>query len=294
MTPGGRYPIRAAARLTGLSVDTLRAWERRYGVVEPARGDRGRVYTDRHIDRLKQLAGLVEHGHAIGTIAGLSDAALLRLSGNTRPSRPALARIDIEPLVAAMKGYELEAIEAHLSRLAVVLSPQAFVLSVVIPALHEIGTRWEAGSVRPAQEHLVSAILRSVLGGMLRAMPRRDDAPRVVFATLSGERHELGLLSAAVLAAAAGAHAIYLGPDLPAADLAHAVSKSGASALVLAATASTSIDRNDLDALKRVPQDVGVWVGGPAADTVKAALGARVERVPSLDAIQGLVHRLAA
>lgn len=296
MTPTGQYPIRAVARLTGLSIDTLRAWERRYGAVEPARGDRGRVYTERHVARLRQLASLVERGHAIGSIAGMSDAALLRLSTESSPATPSrsVPEADLAPLLAAVKDYDLVAIESHLSGLAVVLSPRDFVLSVVIPVLHEVGTRWKAGGVRPAQEHLVSAILRSVLGGLLRAMPRRDGAPRVVFATLPGERHELGLLSAAVLSAAAGAHAIYLGPDLPAADLAHAVTKSGARALVLAATTVSTVDRDELRGLSRLPDDVKVWVGGPQAAAIKALIGARATSVPSLNSLQEMVNQLAA
>ena len=69
------YPIRAVAHMTGLSIDTLRAWDRRYEAVAPTRGDRGRVYTDADVDRLKKLAVLVQHGHAIGTVAGLSARA---------------------------------------------------------------------------------------------------------------------------------------------------------------------------------------------------------------------------
>ena len=89
MSVAAQFPIRAVARMTGLSVDTLRAWERRYQAVVPERGDRGRVYTERQIDRLRHLAALVANGHSIGSIAELPDAALrtLRSSGEPR-SRP--------------------------------------------------------------------------------------------------------------------------------------------------------------------------------------------------------------
>src|SRR5262245_46230395 len=89
MSYGQVYPIRTVARLTGLSVDTLRAWERRYQAVVPDRGERGRVYTDRHVTRLRRLAALVATGQSIGSIATMSDAALARLNG------PAEAR-DVE------------------------------------------------------------------------------------------------------------------------------------------------------------------------------------------------------
>jgi len=295
MTATLQYPIRAVARLTGLSIDTLRAWERRYAAVEPVRGERGRIYTDHHIARLKQLANLVERGHAIGSIAGMSDDALLRLSADesTTSAEPGPAA-DLTPLLAAIKLYDLDAIESHLARLAVVMSPRDFVMAVAIPVLREVGTQWEAGSVRPAQEHLVSAILRSVLGGLLRAMPRRTGAPRMVFATLPGERHEIGLLSAAVLAASAGAHAIYLGPDLPAADLAHACAKSGAKVLVLAATSPHAGNHDELRGLDKLPNDVKVWVGGPEARAITDHLADRAVTLSSLTSIQGMVNTLAA
>ena len=216
------YPIRVVARMTGLSVDTLRAWERRYGAVTPERSDRGRVYTDGHVRRLKQLATLVEQGHPIGRIASLSDAALKKLHQGL-PAHVAPAHdtdTDLAPLLNAVKRYELAEIDSLLNRYAVTVPPDQLIFAVVLPVLREIGARWESGTLRPAQEHLVSSIIRSVLGGMLRTMPRASTGPTIVFATPSGERHELGLLSAAVLAAAAGARVVYLGPDLPAADAA--------------------------------------------------------------------------
>ena len=76
------YPIRAVARMTGLSVDTLRAWERRYEAVVPTRDDRGRIYSDADVDRLRQLAVLVDRGHAIGAVANLPAGELQRLMGS--------------------------------------------------------------------------------------------------------------------------------------------------------------------------------------------------------------------
>ena len=81
-TPGATasYPIRAVSRLTGIAIDTLRAWERRHGAVTPIRDDRGRMYTDADIARLRLLRGAVEHGHTIGRLAALSDAELRHLA----------------------------------------------------------------------------------------------------------------------------------------------------------------------------------------------------------------------
>src|SRR5690349_20181223 len=219
MPAAQRYPIQAVSRMTGLSLDTLRAWERRYAVVSPARGQRGRLYTDRQVNRLKQLAGLVERGHTISEIAALGDAALQRLGATESPMPAATAgpAVDIEPLRRAIDLYDRDAIDAFLARHAMLLSPPEFILGIVAPALRDVGDRWADGVICPAQEHLFSGNVRGLLGALLRALPQRPHGRTTVFATPSGDRHELGLLCAAVLAAWAGHAVTYLGADLPAA-----------------------------------------------------------------------------
>ena len=289
------YPIRAVAKRTGLSVDTLRAWERRYDAVVPRRDNRGRVYTDAHVQRLRLLAALVEQGHPIGRIAGLSDASLTRLRHDAGPP---LARgrtdVDLAPLLDALKRYELATIDSLLNRHAVVLPADELVFSVVLPVLREVGARWESGTLRPAQEHLVSAIVRSVLGGLLRTMPRAANGPRLLFATPSGEGHELGLLCGAVLAAAAGARVLYLGPDLPATDIVHAATASSAEVVVLAATASSAIADAQLRKLTKLPRHIVLWIGGPAAAPLRERIGARARTVNGLDEFRRLIERHVA
>lgn len=295
MSGAAQFPIRAVARMTGLSVDTLRAWERRYQAVVPDRGDRGRVYTDRHVERLKLLAGLVASGHAIGSIAGKSDAALrrLRAGGEEMPRPAAHPAVDLEPLFRAMKQYDLDAIDAQLNRHAVLLPPADLIFSIVLPLLREAGARWEAGAISAAHEHLASGIVRGVLGGLLRSLPRTAGAARIIFATPAGERHELGLLCSAVLAASAGYSAAYLGPDLPAADIARATEKAEAKALVLAGTAGDA-DYSELRRLARLPDRIAVWVGGARSADLRSVIGPRARLVTSLEDMRGLLDRHAA
>jgi DNA-binding transcriptional MerR regulator len=292
------YPIRVVSRMTGLSVDTLRAWERRYQAVSPRRGERGRAYSDEHVTRLKQLAGLVERGHAIGSIAGLSDAALRTLA---QPSAGEPAshvaddqQIDVSELLVAIKRYDLAGMEAIVNRHAVMLPPETLVFAVVLPVLREMGERWQAGTVRPAQEHLVSAVMRTVLGGLLRTLSRPGAKTQLVFATLAGERHELGLLCAAVLAASAGHGVLYLGPDLPTADIAHAVRTSKATTLVLAGTSAVKVSAGDLAPLRRLPDTVNILVGGARSTTIRDALGNRARHVASIRDLSSVLERHAA
>lgn len=291
------YPIRVVSHLTGLSVDTLRAWERRYQAVSPRRDERGRAYSEAHVARLRLLAGLVERGHAIGSIANLSDRALGALDHS--PAKPPTRtrdneQIDVSELLAAIKRYDLAAMEAIVNRHAVMLAPDTLVFAVVLPVLREIGERWQAGAVRPAQEHLVSAVMRTVLGGLLRTLSRAGAKRQLVFATLAGERHELGLLCAAVLAASAGHGVLYLGPDLPTADIAHAVRTSNATTLVLAGTTAIEFDAGDLTPLNRLPGEVTILVGGAQSAAIRAALGSRARHVASIGELAHLLDRHAA
>lgn len=292
-----QYPIRAVARMTGISIDTLRAWERRYEAVVPGRSDRGRLYTDADVARLKRLGELVRHGHAIGTIAGMPDAALATLlaremaHGAGPPTAPAIA--DVAALVSALTAYDLEALESGLNRYAAVLPPRELVFSVILPLLQDVGRRWEAGELRPAQEHLVSSIVRSVLGGLLRASNRPHGRPKVVFATPQGERHELGLLCAALLVATAGHGVIYLGADLPAADIAHATAMARAPIVLLSLTTPGAVSRNEVANLVKALPDAEIWVGGPEWARLQTAAPGRIRHVEDLAAVTDLLARHA-
>ena len=280
--------------MTGLSVDTLRAWERRYNAVAPGRNDRGRLYSDADVARLKQLGELVKRGHAIGTIAGLAEADLAGLlkradALTTLPEAAPVAKLDL--LKGALDRYDLDAIEATLNRHAAVLPPRDLVFAVILPMLQEIGRRWEAEKVRPAQEHLVSAIARSILGGLLRATMRPSASPKIVFATPAGERHELGLLCAALLTASAGYGVVYLGPDLPAADIAHAAATAGARVVIVSLTTPGVVPRGELRTLARVGQGgVELWVGGPEAQSLISA-GSRLRHIDRLDNVVPMLSR---
>jgi DNA-binding transcriptional MerR regulator/methylmalonyl-CoA mutase cobalamin-binding subunit len=291
-----RYPIRAVARMTGLSLDTLRAWERRYAAVVPHRGRRGREYSDADVARLRSLATLVGQGYSIGAIATLDAAALARVLGTSlqpaRPHGPDAPHADLQPLIDAIDSYDRDALESALNRHAMTLRPAELVSAVVVPLLAEIGSRWEQASLRPAQEHLATAAIRSVVGAMLRVATRQDGTPTVLFATPAGERHELGLLCAALLAASAGAGVLYLGPDLPAADIAHAATRAKADVVVLSLTTAAATTVRERRDLARLLRGFDVWVGGRSASALLEVMGARARHLTDLPGVvAGLPHR---
>jgi methanogenic corrinoid protein MtbC1 len=270
----GRFPIKAVSALTGIGIDTLRAWERRHGAVTPARDGRGRMYSDADIARLRLLRGAVERGHAIGRLAGLTDEDLRRLTSANgdivaRPAGPARpASLEIAALIEAMRSYDSLAIDAVIARLTTILRPVELVQDVLMPVLVRVGDDWRRGKIGIAHEHLMSSTIRHAIGAFLRRHMRRDAPVRLLFATLSGDRHEIGTLGATMLAASCGLGVAYLGPDLPAGAILESVGPSRAQVLVLGLTLTTArrAQESSLRTIVRsLPNDVELWTGGPAA-----------------------------
>jgi DNA-binding transcriptional MerR regulator len=268
------YPIRAVAKLTGIGIDTLRAWERRNGAVTPVRDGRGRMYTERDVARLRLLRSAVERGHSIGRLAGLTDAELGQLS-DVAGSRPALdltatARVPIDTaaLTAALQTFDTSAIDQQISRFASILPPLELLQEVLMPVLAQVGDDWHRGVAPIAHEHLMSSTMRSILGSFLRLHTRPDASTRLLFATPAGERHEIGTLGAAMLAASSGLGVAYLGPDLPARDIIDSVRPARSRVVVLGVTATTSgkvTERELRTVVGDLPHDVDLWVGGRGA-----------------------------
>lgn len=288
--PSARYPIRAVSKLTGIAIDTLRAWERRYGAVAPTRDGRGRMYTDADVARLHLLNQAVSAGHSIGRIASLSDEALRGLSPappSPQPSVPPHAALDASVLERALRTLDGAMIDQEFTRLAAVLPPVQLVQDVLLPTLRRVGDNWERRRGGIAHEHLISSAMRHLLGSFLRVYSGRTLPVRLLFATLSGDRHELGILAAAMLAASRGLAVSYVGPDLPAEEIVEAVTSSEARVAVLGLTFSPdgeAMERELRTLAARLPAGVELWVGGRGLSAHAGALNARARSLVDFDA----------
>jgi methanogenic corrinoid protein MtbC1 len=291
----GRYPIRAVGKITGLGLDTIRAWERRYKAVVPERSVRGRQYSPGDIERLKLLSGLVQRGHAIGGIASLSDQQLRNLTASAPlPTLTSTGNHEIlHPVLVAVESFDAARAADEMGRLAAILAPRELVYQVVLPLMREVGTRWHDGRFAIAQEHLVSQILRNLVGGMMRSFRPSSPAVRIVLATPAGELHEFGILCAAMLLSVAGIEPVYLGPNLPAAEIAAAVTRVSAKAVLLGTTVIADSTVGEIERVAReIPESAELWIGG--AGTAHLDLS-RVERpaviVPDLPGLEKLSRR---
>jgi len=262
-----QYPIRAVSKLTGVSIDTLRAWERRYQAVTPSRDDRGRLYSEADIVRLRLLNQAVLAGHGIGRVAALSDDELQRLQLVASEARPSPAKSLHAGFAAALSRYDSMGVDRELARLAALMSPADLVRDILLPTLREVGDEWTHDRSAIAREHLTSAAMRHLLGSFLRLHAHAGSSVRLVFATPSGDPHEIGTLGAAMLAASRGFAVSYLGPDLPADQILEAVKAAGdVTVLVLGVTLPGRALASQLGTIvTKLPGGVELWTGGSGA-----------------------------
>ncbi|UCG85689.1 MAG: MerR family transcriptional regulator [Gemmatimonadota bacterium] len=276
-----RHPIQVVARRSGLTPDVLRAWEKRYGVVTPARSAGGRrLYSDSDVDRLRLIQEALACGRRIGQLAGLDSQELLDLVKEDRreaASQPA-GTAEVAPhsdpdmylaeCIDAVKALDSNWLGAAFGRAVIALKPEAFIDEVVTPLMHRVGDMWKDGKLTPGHEHLASTVIRQTVAEVTNALQPQNGVSHLVVATPTHQRHEIGAMLASATAALAGWHVTYLGADLPARDIALAVEQSAARAVALSIThpADDPQLEGELQSLRRLlPDSVPILVGGQAA-----------------------------
>ncbi len=223
LTTTPRYNIKAVVQQTSVHVSTLRAWEQRYGVPQPARTESGhRLYSPRDVAIIKWLHHCTEEGLSISHAV-----ALLRQSGILASEPPAVtAALELvngavdwpdvrQELISALLAVDLP--RAHLLVNAAVLQTHSDVVisKLFLPVLHEIGSQWAASTLCVAEEHLIANFIRQRLLVMNQILAPYGSGPRLICGCVAGEHHELGLLMFATLMELRGWEVLYLGQDVP-------------------------------------------------------------------------------
>lgn len=276
-----RHPIGVVAERTGLTPDVLRVWERRYAVVDPARSRGGqRLYSDADIERLSLLHRATQGGHGISHVASLSNATLgdlVRGIATDKESTPPRATMHrerqgiLDQALAYAEALDPVGLESLLTRSVSRYGIVFFIDELAAPFMRRMGDEWHAGRMSYAQEHLATATVQRVVSD---ASPLLRDAgkPTIVLGTLEGERHANGALMAAATAASEGWRVIYLGADLPPAEIAETAVRTEARAVgisvVLSGTkARTATHLRELE--KLLPANATLLVGGSGSKTLK-------------------------
>ena len=264
------YSIKAVSRATGLTVETLRAWERRYAVVTPIRDASGRrVYRPEDVLRLRRLREATERGHPISRLAPLSDERLeALLEAPSDDQAHGAAHAFVGRILDAAQQFRASDCEQAITLAMAVLPPDRLVCEVLQPLLTEIGERWHRGDLSIAQERLVSKSVSRHVALMLDTYDRAARRESIVFATLPGERHELGLLMSAMICASRGFKAHYLGADLPPGDIARFAREVNAAVVALSIVLQerlVDVPAQLASLAEDLPAGTAIWVGGGAS-----------------------------
>jgi methanogenic corrinoid protein MtbC1 len=288
--------IAAVERDTGLSKDTLRVWERRYGFPTPERDTLGeRSYPFGQVERLRTIKRLLDAGHRPGRVVPMAPDDLERLAATmgvpavTRDAAPAVPDPpELGGFLDALSRNDVEGLRRLLARALSRVGLGHFVLDVVAPLNVQVGEAWMQGRLEVFQEHLYTESVQVVLRNALHHLPPAGAGrPRVLLATVTGEPHGLGLLMAEAVLALEGCRCVSLGVQTPVWDIVRAAIALDAEVVALSYTGCTN-PNGVIDGLTelrtKLPPTIDLWAGGSAPVLQRRAIdGVRV--IPTLQRV---------
>ena len=262
----GLFPIRTVSELTGVNSITLRAWESRYGLIEPIRKASGhRLYTQEHIDLINRVVGLLDRGMRIGQVKAevLAGDNSDDSDSSLEDERQNYWRRYINGMIAAIIRFDERALERTYSDALSHYPVRLVTEKLLSPVLKEVGERWASGQGSIAEEHFFGFYLRNKLGARFHHRSQSQSGPKLLMACLPGDLHEIGLLLFALDACDHGFQTILLGANMPLDEFPDAVKKTESDALVLSGTIEPGgevISRSLPRLVEKL--DVPVFVGG--------------------------------
>ena len=293
--PAITLSIAAVERDTGLSKDTLRVWERRYGFPTPGRDGVGeRAYTLEQVDKLRLVKRLLDAGHRPGRIVPMDTAALQQLAEQTvdQPLRSAEALAEASDLrdhLALIRGHDVPELRGVLTRLLARRGVARFVTEVVAPLNAAVGDAWIRGQMEIFEEHTYTEVVQTVLRQAIAGIPpgAQEGRPRVLLTTFPHEPHGLGLLMAEAVFALEGCPCVSLGVQTPVWDTVRAAAAYRADIVALSFTGCLNPNQvvDGLTELAaKLPAGAQVWAGG-AAPVLHRRSVPGVLALASLDAV---------
>jgi len=290
------HRIHRVAKLTGLSKDVIRIWERRYGLVKPSRSsNRYREYSDEEVALLRFVKAQMEQGATIGSLAVEGHDSLV---ARMRIATPVSAEDQkpherlLDDLMGSLDPLDKAGFERRLNGAVAVIPFEEAVQRILLPLQRRIGELWHEGLLDIGVEHYVTKIVQQKLFSVMNQLPVNESGPRVLIACPEGETHEIGAQAVAYIAAIKGCHVYYLGPNLPSSDLVIFCEKIKPD-LVLLSLTEVKPEAAALQQLKELEQLATRWsvaVGGQGARAIGDRL--RDSKIELLDDLTALHSRL--
>jgi MerR family transcriptional regulator, light-induced transcriptional regulator len=255
----GHLRIGELSRRVGVSPELLRAWEGRYGLLQPTRSAGGfRLYSEADEDRIRRMRAYQDEG------LSAAEAARLALEqGNDQRPMSETPALDFGALAEALERFDEPAAQAAFDRALATLSLDALLRDLLLPYLHDLGERWEAGNVTVAQEHFASSVVRGRLLGLARGWGQGTGS-LAVLACAPGEHHDLALIAFGIALRARGWRIAYLGPDTPLETLRETAQSLEPRVVVVSATAPRHLSRLG-DELAALGRDAPLALAGAGA-----------------------------
>lgn len=268
------FSIGEIAERTGITVDTVRIWERRYGKPQPVRLPSGhRRYTEDHLVWLRRVAEAMSLGHRAGAVVRASDQELdvLLTQVEVQPIEPAA----VDELYELAREVQPDRLRERLEELWADLGPEDFLADLLAPFLARVGRGWADGDLEVRHERMVSEEVSDLLRIWRASQLTKPDAPALLLATLAGERHGLGLRVVALSSALAGVRTHVFGTELPLEEIAAAAVELKVAAVVVSvslATGGVETDRRLGELRSQLDPQMRLAVGGRGARGVRRAL----------------------
>ena len=262
------------SRRVGVSADLLRAWERRYGLLAPARTDGGfRLYDEADEQRIRRMLGLLSTG------ISAAEAARLALAEPEQRSGPgaggdALPEPVGDDLRRALDGFDEAAAHAAFDRLLATFALETVLRDGVLPYLHDFGERWLRGDASIAQEHFASALLRGRLLGLARGWGT-GHGPLGLLACVPGDQHDLGLICFGLALRSHGWRITFLGPDTPVATITELTRLLRPTLVILTVTLASQAADSQAGLAELAGAAPLAVAGGGANSSFADAIGAR-------------------
>lgn len=268
----GLFPIRTVSDITGVNSVTLRAWERRYGLIKPHRTDKGhRLYTQEDIELIQQVLELIDEGIPISRIRAVVEQTKTASFANTDEVDNWQPYIDA--VIDAITQFNEIAIERIYNEVLSIYPVDIVTRKLIVPLLKTLGERWESKQGNVAEEHFFGVYLRNKLGARFHHRQQHYNGPKLVAACLPNEQHEIGLLLFALTAHERGFQVILLGGNMPIEELAIVVKKTRADAVVLSGSVPIA-DNQIFTKIKQLISDIEipVFIGGKTATRYQTEL----------------------
>ena len=260
----GHLRIGQLSRRVGVSPELLRAWESRYGLLQPTRSPGGfRLYSEADEERIRRMRGYQDQG------LSAAEAARLALEGASDERRATKVAVpDSGSLAEALEHFDEPAAQAAFDRALAALSLDALLRDLLLPYLHDLGERWEAGTASVAQEHFATSVVRGRLLGLARSWGQ-GAGPLAVLACAPGEQHDLPLIAFGLALRARGWRIAYLGSDTPLGTLLDTAQALEPRLVVVSATTPRHLSRVR-DELGRLAKSAPLAVAGAGATAALA------------------------